>query len=60
MFTNKQLLTAHIQNLHEDKPVLLKDIEPRKRKLPDLEEHEQQVTFNCFFGKVFKTEQSHT
>ena len=38
-------LTDHMQNLHEDKPVILKDIEPRKRKLTDLEEHEQQVTF---------------
>ena len=49
-----------MQNLHKDKQVLLKDIESRKTKLPDLEEHKQQVTFNCFFGKVCNTEKSHT
>ena len=50
MFISKH----HLQTLHKDEPVLLTYIEPWIRKLPDFDEHDQQVTFNCFCSIVFR------
>jgi hypothetical protein len=67
MFISKQLLIDHMQTVHKDQPVVLPDIETRKRKLQDADNDEQhkkrkspkvndQIEFKCFCGKPYKKE----